>query len=62
MMAAMYGNLASVQMLIDAGADVYLRNEQGLDALAFAQRGARRESEALIRSVLDYLRQRSERR
>ncbi len=62
MMAAMYGNVASVQVLIDAGADVYLRNEQGLDALAFAQRGHRRDSEALIRSVLDYLRQRGERR
>ena len=58
MMAAMYGNPASVQTLIDAGADLQLRNEQGLDALAFAQRGPRRENETLIRSVLDYLRQR----
>lgn len=58
MMAALYGNQASVQALIDAGADLHLRNEQGLDALAFAQRGPRRDSEAMIRSVLDYLRQR----
>ena len=62
MMAAMYGNVASVQMLIDAGADLHLRNDQGLDALSFAQRGNRRDSEALIRSVLDHLRQRSQRR
>ena len=58
MMAAMYGNPASVQTLIDAGADLHLRNEQGLDALAFAQRAPQRENETLIRSVLDYLRQR----
>lgn len=57
MMAAMYGNLASVQTLIDAGADLSLRNDQGLDALAFAQRGPHRDSEALIRNVLAYLRQ-----
>lgn len=58
MMAAMYGNVACVQILIDAGADLRLRNEQGLDALAFAQRGQKTASEALIRQVLQHLDQR----
>lgn len=48
MMAAMYGNAASVALLLDAGADVTLRNAVGLGALDFAERGQRKESYELI--------------
>ena len=44
MMAAMYGNAASVAMLLDAGADSSLRNAAGLSALDFAQQGQRMDS------------------
>jgi uncharacterized protein len=48
MMAAMYGNAASVAMLIDAGADMTLRNAVGLSALDFAQQGQRKDAYDLI--------------
>ncbi len=48
MMAAMYGNAATVALLLDAGADVTLRNALGLSALDFAERGQRKESYELI--------------
>lgn len=37
MMAARYGDQRSVQILLDAGADPSLRNQQGLSAIDFAQ-------------------------
>lgn len=48
MMAARYGHRDSVRMLIDAGADVSLRNQQDLSALDFALRADRRDVADLI--------------
>jgi hypothetical protein len=44
MMAAMYGSTASVNLLLESGADASLRNSAGLNALDFAQRGGRPEA------------------
>jgi len=52
MMAAMYGSFASVQMLLDAGADVSLRNALGLSALDFADRAQRADVHDLIEKQL----------
>ena len=41
MMAAMYGTGAAVDFLLQEGADAQLKNQQGLTALQFAQRGER---------------------
>jgi len=41
MLAAQYGSEAMVQLLLDAGADVQLRNQQGLTAVDFARRSER---------------------
>ena len=41
MMAAMYGSEASVKLLLAEGADPKIKNQQGLTALDFAQRGKR---------------------
>ena len=41
MMAAMYGTSAAVSFLLQEGADPGLKNQQGLTALDFAQRGNR---------------------
>ena len=41
MMAAMYGSEESVNLLLQEGADPKLKNQQGLTALDFAQRGKR---------------------
>ena len=48
MMAAMYGSATSVKLLLEAGADATLRNDAGLSALDFAQRGQRRDAYELI--------------
>lgn len=52
MMAAMYAGVSTVKLLMDAGADLKLRNAVGLTALDFAKRGGRAESEALIAAGL----------
>ena len=52
MMAAMYGSTSGVKLLLDAGADANLRNAAGLNALDFAQRGQRPESQAIIERYL----------
>lgn len=41
MLAAMYGNTKVVPLLLDAGADPTLKNQQGLTALDFAHRAGR---------------------
>jgi ankyrin repeat protein len=41
MMAAGYGESSSVELLLKAGANVGLRNEQGMDAADFARRAGR---------------------
>lgn len=52
MMAAMYGNAASVKLLLESGADPEIRNAQQLSALDFAQRAGRTDSAALIQQVM----------
>lgn len=52
MMAAMYGTTAAVKLLLLEGADAQLKNQQGLTALQFAQRGNRSDSaEAIAASI-----------
>jgi len=48
MMAALYGTPAAVKVLLEAGADPRLKNDQGLTAIDFANRGQRSESAALL--------------
>jgi len=48
MMAALYGTPAAVRVLLEAGADPRLKNDQGLTAIDFANRGQRSESAALL--------------
>jgi uncharacterized protein len=48
MMAAMYGSTAAVKLLLDEGADPQLKNQQGLSALDFAQRGKRPDAASAI--------------
>ncbi|MEJ6002293.1 ankyrin repeat domain-containing protein [Paucibacter soli] len=51
MMAAGYGDSSSVEVLLKAGADAGLRNEQGMDAADFARRAGReRLAEQLARA------------
>lgn len=52
MMASRYGNAASVRLLIDAGADVTLRNQQGLNARDFAITAERKDLADLINRAL----------
>jgi len=52
MMAAMYGNPDCVKLLLDAGADPTLKNEQGLDAADFARRVSRSDSLTLIETAV----------
>ena len=48
MMASLYGTAAAVKLLLDAGADPLLKNEQGLTAIDFANRDKRTESAEII--------------
>ena len=48
MMAAHYGTPQAVRLLLDAGADPMLKNQQGLTAIDFAHRGNRKDAAALI--------------
>lgn len=52
MMAARYGHPDTVGLLLQAGADPELRNEQGLTALDFAWQADRKEAAALIQRAL----------
>lgn len=52
MMAAMYGTPAAVKLLLQEGADPQLKNQQGLSALEFAQRGNRPDSHAAIAAFI----------
>lgn len=52
MMASMYGTPDAVKLLIEEGADPLLKNQQGLTAQQFAQRGNRLDSvEMLLKAV-----------
>ena len=44
MMAVGYGTFAAARLLVDAGADTTLKNQQGLTALDFAHRASRPDS------------------
>ena len=52
MMAAMYGNDAAVQLLLDEGAAPSLKNQLGLSALQFAQKAGRTESADAIAAAI----------
>ena len=48
MMAAFYGTPQAVKLLLDAGADPLIKNDQSLTAIDFAQRNSRADSAELI--------------
>jgi uncharacterized protein len=48
MMAAHYGHLSVLKVLLEAGADPLLKNEQGLTAIDFARRAGRADAVATI--------------
>lgn len=52
MMAAMYGSTEAVRALLDAGADPTLRNELGMSAVDFAQRGKRPDAARIIAAAI----------
>ncbi len=52
MMAAQYGSLDVVKLLLEEGADPLLRNEQGLSAIDFARRASRPDAEARIAAAV----------
>jgi len=52
MMAALYGTPAAVKVLLEAGADPRLKNDQGMTAIDFANRGQRSESAALLAAFI----------
>ncbi len=56
MMASLYGTPAAVKLLLEAGANPLLKNEQGLSAIDFANRGQRTESAELISAFVRGLR------
>jgi uncharacterized protein len=53
MMAAMYGTPEAVKLLLEAGADLQLRNQLGMTALDFAVQANRKDSAGLIQQQLD---------
>jgi ankyrin repeat protein len=52
MMAAMYGTPEAVKVLIQAGADLSIKNQVGMTALDFAVRGNRQNAKELIETGL----------
>lgn len=52
MMAAHYGSADAVRLLLSEGADPTLKNEQGLNAVDFAQRANRRDMADLIAAAI----------
>ncbi|MBE7368270.1 ankyrin repeat domain-containing protein [Ramlibacter pallidus] len=52
MMAAMYGSPESVRLLLKEGADPMMRNELGMSAVDFAQRGNRKDAADLIAGAI----------
>jgi ankyrin repeat protein len=52
MMAAMYGSPEAVKVLIQAGADLNIKNQMGLSALDFAVRASRQNAKELIETGL----------
>lgn len=52
MMAAQYGTDAAVKLLLEAGADPQLKNEQGLSAFDFANRSGRVKTAELVAAAV----------
>lgn len=52
MMAALYGTPSAVKLLLEAGADPLLKNDQNLSALDFAQRASRPDSAGIIAAFI----------
>ncbi len=52
MMAAHYGTAAAAQLLLDAGADPMLKNNQDLTAIDFAQRAGRNDVAGIIATAI----------
>ena len=52
MMAAMYGTLEAVKLLLQEGADPTLKNVQGLTALQFAERAVRPDSVEMLAAAI----------
>jgi uncharacterized protein len=52
MMAAHYGSLAAVKLLLEAGADPTLKNQLGLSAVEFAHRAQRPDAAAAIAAAI----------
>ena len=52
MMAAHYGSPEAVKLLLEAGADTQMRNELGLSAIDFANRGNRKDAAELIAAAV----------
>jgi hypothetical protein len=52
MMAALYGSGPAVKLLLDAGADPQLKNQQGLTAIDFARRASRQEAVDMITAAI----------
>ncbi|HSH90821.1 MAG TPA: ankyrin repeat domain-containing protein [Ramlibacter sp.] len=52
MMAAHYGTPAAVKLLLESGADATLKNQLGLNAVDFANRGNRKDAAELITAAL----------
>jgi ankyrin repeat protein len=57
----MYGSPEAVKFLIQAGADLTLKNQQGMTALDFAVRGQRANARELIETGLSRLAERQNR-
>jgi ankyrin repeat protein len=53
MMAARYGSPEAVQLLINEGADIHLKNQLGLTALNFAKDGGRPDTIKLVEAALN---------
>lgn len=52
MMAAMYGTPGAVKLLLEEGADPFIKNEQGLTAIDFAQRAKKQDSVDIISAFI----------
>ena len=52
MMGAQYGSAAAVKLLLDAGADPLLKNQQALTAIDFARRVSRTDAIELITAAV----------
>ena len=48
MMAAHYGTPEAVKLLLEAGADPMLKNQQGLSAIDFAQQAKRQDIAEIV--------------